>query len=211
MDHTTPMLKERHRPDPAAPLFRYPAPESRRVRVDAPARMVMTDLRAVRPVTIGPEASIAVALELMIQARVRLLLVLDGEQVIGLVSARELMGERPVAVATRNRSPRDEVTVGEVMTPRAELDLLTMDDVDHGRVRDIMLMLRERGHQHAMVVEQTPSGAGYYTRGIFSLTQIGRQLGVELAASDRATSFADIEHLIADTVVLGQGDTASRY
>ncbi|NNM01466.1 MAG: hypothetical protein HKO62_12005, partial [Gammaproteobacteria bacterium] len=53
------------------------------------------------------------------------------------------------------------------------------------------------GHQHALVVEQMPDGDGYYTRGIFSLTQIGRQLGVEIDTSDRARSFADIEKMVA--------------
>ena len=72
------------------------------IDLDSPALLVMTDLRHVRVVTIGPEIPLPTALTVMKHANVRLLAVIDEQRVItGLVSANDLMGEKPLRIANR--------------------------------------------------------------------------------------------------------------
>jgi hypothetical protein len=48
-----------------------------------------------------------------------------------------------------------------------------------------------------MLVTETPEGNDYEViRGIFSTTQIGRQLGYPVEAGERANSFAELEQVL---------------
>lgn len=158
----------------------------------------MTDLRQTRPVTVAPQTTVGTALSIMIHANVRLLLVLDAEHAIcGLVAARDLGGERPLRVATEARIPYDQVTVGHVMTGVDEMRPLGLAQVRTASVRDVVRHLATSKRQHALVLEGSEE-IGYVARGILSATQIGRQLGQEVAVDDGSVnSFAELERLIA--------------
>ena len=101
--------------------FRRPTQvEAARVTPDSPALHVMTDLASVSPATIRPQAPLAGANQFMITRGVRLLLVVDERDVIlGLITATDLLGERPMQAATERGLRRDELSVADVMTPAA--------------------------------------------------------------------------------------------
>ena len=183
---------------PEVAIYGHPPAAPSGVRMDGPAQSVMTDLKHVHVITVGPMETIEFALRLMIHAKVRLLGVVDsGSQLLGLITARDVTGERPVGVATRVGTRRDELRVEQVMTPRAEINPLLFKDVEHASVRDIVVFLRGAGRQHALVVELDDDEEHYVTRGIFSITQIGRQLGVDISPDGHMQSFAELEHLLA--------------
>lgn len=166
------------------------------VRPEDPAIRAMTDLKYVKIITVNPEQAITFAQDLMKNAGVRLLVVVDSVgRLAGLVTARDFMGEKPVTIMTRDRIRREEIQVGQVMTPRADLNPFNIRDIEHATVRDIILRLRAAGRQHAIVIEEQDKG--YFVRGIFSITQIGRQLGMEIPVDSQVQSFAEFEKLIA--------------
>ena len=166
--------------------------------MDDPAISVMTDLRQVRAVTVNPDAGIDFALDLMKHAGVRMLVVVDDQQgLLGLVTARDITGEKPMEVMTRERLTRRELRVAQVMTPRSQIDPFNIRDVEHATVRDVVLKMRHVGRQHALVIERQDDDGDYLVRGIFSITQIGRQLGVEISTAGHVQTFADFERLIA--------------
>ncbi|RMD80095.1 MAG: CBS domain-containing protein [Gammaproteobacteria bacterium] len=163
---------------------------------DSPALEAMTDFTRVRPVSIGPEATVPEANRRMMAAGVRLLLVVDAEdRLLGLVSAADVLGERPLQVATRRRVSAEEVQVAEIMTPREELEVLDLQAVAQARVGDVVDTLRRLGRQHVLVMEETAGGPR--VRGLFSATQIGRQLGVPIHLGDMARTFAELEAALA--------------
>lgn len=165
--------------------------EGASVTVDSPALEVMTDLRRVQVVTVEPEERADLALRQMAHAGVRLLLVTSpNDEVVGVLSARDVLGERPVQVASRERIHRDEVTVQQIMTPQEQIDALNLSDVKRAQVGDIVETLRAAGRQHALVMDQTSTGE--VVCGIFSVTHIGRQLGVEISSEGRVQSFAEL-------------------
>ena len=77
---------------------------------------------------------------------------------------------------------------------------MDLDDVLHARVGDVIASLRVSGRQHALVIDSAATGAPPATRtvrGIFSLTQIARQLGLPpQPGHDVARTFAEIEAAI---------------
>ncbi len=186
--------------DPEAPVDALPKTEVEPVTLDDPAVKAMTDLKRVRAITINPHNTIEFALQLMKYAGVRLLVVVDqNNRLAGLVTARDIMGEKPISIQTRERVKREEILVSQVMTPRSDLNPFNFRDIEHASVRDVIVKLQQSGRQHAIVVEKTTGEPGYFVRGIFSVTQIGRQLGMEISAEGHVQSFAEFEQLIAET------------
>ncbi|MCG5517149.1 MULTISPECIES: CBS domain-containing protein [unclassified Ectothiorhodospira] len=167
-----------------------------RVTMEDPAADVMTDFRRVEAVTAPPEMPMDAALQKMIHAGVRLLIVVDRDEgVLGVVTARDIMGEKPVKTVSDERIAHNDLLVQHVMTPRGELSVMDHFDVVTARVGDVVVTLRDAGRQHALVVEYDDQRREIL-RGLFSLTQIGRQLGVEITSEGPVQSFAQIEKLL---------------
>ena len=174
--------------------FRRPvAVSAGRVTPESPALLVMTDLARVSPATIRPQAPLHGANQFMITRGVRLLLVVDDEErVLGVITAQDLLGERPMLAATGRGLRRDELSVADIMTPAEVVEVVSLDDVEHARVGHIVETLRRTGRQHALVVD-----GERMVRGIFSVSQVARQLGVAIQpGAEVARTFAEIEAAI---------------
>ena len=174
--------------------FRRPTqPQAQRVEVESPALQVMTDLARVSPATIRPQAPLAGANQFMIVRGVRLLLVIDErETVLGVITATDILGEKPMVVATERGLRRNELTVADVMTPAARVEVIALADVESARVGHVLETLRRAGRQHALVVDRDGM-----VRGIFSLSQVARQLGITLpGGGEVARTFSEIEAAI---------------
>jgi CBS domain-containing protein len=177
--------------------YALPVPSgSAPVHLDSPALEVMTDLRQVGAVIIGLDASIAAANQAMIDKGVRALFVADdARKLLGIVTATDILGERPIRFAQERGVRRNDVVVRDIMTPAGELDVLDFREVARARVGDVVATLRLAGRQHVLAVEVV-EGASTVC-GIFSLTQIARQLGIApLPTHDIPRTFAEIEAAI---------------
>lgn len=164
-----------------------------RVQLDSPATDVMTDLTRVTAVIVLPGDSVDEAHRRMIQRGVRLLLVVDGDRkLLGVITANDVAGEKPVQIAVQQSLHRDEVLVRHCMTPCETLQVLDMDAVRAAKVGHIVATLKQASRQHTLVVERDARNQARL-RGIFSTTQIVRQLGVNIQFSAVANTFAEIE------------------
>lgn len=177
--------------------FAHPAhmlPE--RVGFDESALSVMTDLELAGAVLIRPNDGIEEANRRMMQRGVRLLLVVDESRTVaGLITANDILGEKPLQVITERGGRRQDIVVRDIMTPQDRLEVLNLQDVRHSRVGHIVATLKESGRQHAVVVDSGSNGR-QRVRGLFSLSQIARQLGVSLQTSEIAHTFSEIEALL---------------
>lgn len=172
--------------------------EEGRVHLDSPAIEVMTDLKRIPAASLAAAESHEEALRVMQMRGVRLLLVVDGsDMVVGVVTAADLLGERPLRAAREQGLRRGEVMVARVMTPLSAMDAVRYEDVLRAEVGDVIATLGRSGRQHALVIEIMLEGR-VSVRGIFSRTQIARQLGVALPeGTEIARNFAEIEAAIA--------------
>jgi len=161
-----------------------------RVTLDDPAFSVMTDLREVSAAATRPEDTIDAAQAQMIRRAVRLLFVLEASgAVAGVITATDLLGEKPVRFMQARGVSRQEVLVEDIMTPASMLEALPLLEVAQMRVGHIVATLKAVGRKHLMVAED----GGRRIRGLFSTSQLARQLGMELQTFEVARSFADIE------------------
>lgn len=167
------------------------------VELDADAEAVMTDFMQVSAVLIRPGDGIDEANRRMIQRGVRLLLAADeNRNVAGIITATDILGEKPLQVIAERGGRRGDVLVRDIMTPQHRLEVLHLEDVRRAKVGHVVATLKKSGRQHAVVVEVDRNGL-QTVRGLFSVTQIARQLGVAIKSSEVARTFSEIEALLA--------------
>ena len=185
--------------------YRRPTqPKAAQVTVESRALEVMTDLLRASPATIRPQAPIKGANQYMISRGVRLLLVVDErDSVLGVLTATDILGEKALRAALDLGVRRGELTVGDLMTPARQVEVLALADVEGARVGHVLETLRRGGRQHALVVDVDllpaaslidPPLRRVMVRGIFSLSQLARQIGVTLqGGGEVARTFSEIE------------------
>lgn len=160
----------------------------------SPAVLTMTDLRQQVAVTIEAGVSVEFALQRMKNAAVRLLFVTDADrEIVGLITATDILGEKPQQFRQELHLRHAEITVRDIMTRYSALDVLYMEDVLRARVGDIIATLKKVGRQHALVLDNDADTGGPAIRGIFSLSQISKQLGQAIDSPGVARSFAELE------------------
>ena len=169
------------------------------VGADSPAIEAMTDFARINVVAINGDALVDDANARMISRGVRLLMVVGkDEAVLGLITARDILGEKPMQIVQARGVKRDELTVSDLMTPVESIDTLYLSEVLNARVADILAALKKVGRQHILVEDNDPATGLPRVRGLFSATHIGRLLGVPVLGFDLPRTFAEIEAALAN-------------
>ena len=169
-----------------------------RVTLEDPATSVMTDLKKVSVITVRAKTPMDNAHEKMKRYGVRTLFVLDeSDKVLGLLTTTDLLGEKPMRFLQHMGGTHADVMVRDIMTPQRQLEVLSVQDVAAAKVGHVLATLKAAGRHHAMVVEEDANGTQSIC-GIFSATQIARQLGVQIQITEIARTFAEIEAALVD-------------
>ena len=169
-------------------------PPPTRLTPESPAIEAMTDLRRVAASTIATDRTIEECNALMLARGIRLLFVEDAQgRVLGVITATDLLGEKPVRFMQERGLRRHEILVSDLMTPASALEALDLQAVAHAQVGHIVATLKRAGRQHTFVTDE----GGRRICGMFSATHIARRLGIEVSTHEVAASFAQIEAALA--------------
>lgn len=163
------------------------------VTASSPAIEVMTDLRFVPAATIGSKVPLPDATQNMIQRGVRSLFVVDDDNaMLGLLCADQILGEAPVKMAMERGTKPADLTARDLMVAADRVEAVDIKDVMRSDVGRIAATLKRSGRHHLVVVERDASGK-VSVCGLFSATQLARQLGIAMPSGTIAQTFADIE------------------
>ena len=173
------------------------------VTLDSPALEVMTDLNQVYAAVIEPQIQVDAAKTYMIQRGVRLLFVVNHDKTLaGLITATDVQGEKPMRIVQERGIHHDEIRVADIMTPLANIEALPIEDLRHAHVGNVLATLKGSGRQHALAIDVDAKGNPRVC-GMFSLSQLARQLGISVQTTEIAKSFAEIEILLAANSAMG--------
>ena len=162
------------------------------VTLNSPAIDVMTDLSQVTAESVSANVAIDDAEQIMISSGIRLLFVTNQlNEIIGILTSKDLSGERLMRLINDSRTPRKDLIVRDIMTSQIKIEVLEIGDVATSRVGDIVATLKRMGRQHALVVERDGDGK-QVIRGVLSTSQIGRQLGEDIDTRDVAGNIANL-------------------
>ena len=120
----------------------------------------------------------------------------EDRQLEGIITASDLLGERTMQAMNRYELKREELRVEHIMTTADALETIELAMVTRAEVGHVISTLQACGRQHAFVVDRNVAGRQIIC-GVFSATQIARQLGAPVHAGEIARTFAEIEAVIA--------------
>lgn len=193
-------------PDAALPTFRLERgtglaqaqpSNSSRVTLASPALEVMTDLTQVKAATVHPATTLRQAEQLMIYQGVRMLFVVTAMPLVeGLITATDLGGDKQMRVVHERHMHYDELSVADVMTELGALDAIDFARVRAASVGNVVATLKRLGRNHLLVVEAATAEAPRRVRGVFSRSQVERQLGAAIDITPIASSFSEIERAL---------------
>ncbi len=109
---------------------------------------------------------------------------------VGVITATDLLGEKPVRFMQERGVRHHEILVSDLMTRASSLEASTCRaSVAHAQVGHIVATLKAAGRMHTFVTDED----GKRICGLFSASDIARRLGVEVPTYEIAASFAQIE------------------
>ncbi len=149
------------------------------------ALTTMVDFHWVCPATVEPEQKIGAALQSMVGVRVRTLLVMSDTQMVGLITAYDIQGQKPLQFlhgpeCIHEKCRHEDIEVADIMTPVGALPTLRFEDVHKARIGDIVETFRQTRQTHLLVTDQQDDQRTV-VRGLISRTEIERRLGISLA------------------------------
>jgi CBS domain containing-hemolysin-like protein len=150
----------------------------------SPGVRAMTDFAAETPVCVFPGRHIDDALQDMIRAGIRSLLVVDeGGVVLGLITAADILGTRPIQflqnpLCESHPCRHQDVRVSDIMTPWAQLRLMDYYRVTAASAGDLADQFRGSDTTHILVIERAADNI-IQVRGLLSITRLRRQLGAQ--------------------------------
>jgi CBS domain containing-hemolysin-like protein len=159
------------------------------VTMESAAEHILTDFQHSQPLMLEQSTGLELAREMMRREHVKLKLVIDSEErFTGLVSLADLLSAKVMQAAGKTALPVDELTVGDIMTPRAQLHAIDYRQLCSATIGDVVATMQSFGDQHVLVVDP----ASESLRGLISASDIARTLKVGVEISARACSFAQI-------------------
>ncbi len=142
-----------------------------------PALTAMTDFRERSSVTVLDRDPIDAALEHMKHAGVRSAFVVEEQSrvVVGLITAYDIMGDKPLRYVKDHRTRRSDVHARDIMKPLPELLCVDIRDVERSTIASVAQIFDETGLTHVPVVEQDERG-GQRLRGLLSAARVRKLL-----------------------------------
>jgi CBS domain-containing protein len=142
-----------------------------------PALSVMTDFRERTSITVPVTAQIDVALEHMKHTGVRSAFAIDEVQrvVVGLITAYDIMGEKPMRHMRASDIKRDQVLVRDLMTRPGDWLVLQLRQLESGTVGEVDRLFETTQLTHIAVIEAGERGEPRL-RGLLSAARVRRVL-----------------------------------
>jgi CBS domain-containing protein len=142
-----------------------------------PALTVMTDFRERASVTVPDTAMIDEALEHMRHTGVRCAFAIDERRriVVGLITAYDITGEKPMQYMQSREVPRREVLVRDIMQHISECRVVDIKQIERATVVAVSNMFARNRLTHVPVIETSETGE-QRLRGLLSAARIKRLL-----------------------------------
>ena len=150
-------------------------PKENCVDLNSPALTVFTDFEQVNPIVIDASTSAVDAESLMINAHVRLVIIVDQYHFLGVVSLDDLNLQEMIKREAAG-IPRAELSVADFMQTRNELKAFSLEELEKSSINDVVETLQKRGQQHCLVVDRN----SHMIRGIISASDIARKLRIPI-------------------------------
>lgn len=160
------------------------------------ALSLLTDLHHSACVVASHQDGLEQTLHLMMRAGVRMVFVSGADgALVGMVTADDIMGERPVQRASSHLVPHHELTVADVMVPVTHWDTVELAQVRTARLGDVAATMHEHGLRYLLVTQHKQGQT--MLRGMFSARRLEMAMNTTIEPDLHSRSFAELEQVLA--------------
>lgn len=163
---------------------------------DDPALGLLTDLQHSPCVVAHQQDGLDQTLHLMLRAGVRMVFVSDAEgTLVGVVTADDIQGERPVVHASARQMSRHELTVADVMVPVTQWDTVDLSTVRNASLGDVAETMHQHDLRYLLVTQK--KGGKTMLRGLFSATRLEMAMNTTIEPDLHSRSFAELGQVLS--------------
>jgi CBS domain containing-hemolysin-like protein len=152
------------------------------VHLDDTARSVFLNFHKALPVIISPQTKLDEAIFDMKALHLQLLLVEDKGKIVGLIGQEDLISEKPLTLMQQKGLRREEITVDMLMKPRNKILVIDILNLRNAKVGHIVKTFKENAVNYILVIKKG-QGERHLIKGLFSASQIGRQLHADIISN----------------------------
>lgn len=161
------------------------------INLNSPALLALTDFKEHKPLVIVEDISAHETEQLMMNAHVRLKIVVDKEnKFLGVVSLTDIHHQE-IMKKVANGFEHDDLLVTDFMQPKSALKAIDFVDLQHATVGDILETLKANGERHCLVINREK----HNIRGVVSASDLVRMLKLKIDLS-LPPSFVDIFNVV---------------
>ena len=169
---------------------------NRSASLNDPALSLLTDLHHGPCVVARQDDGLDETLHLMQRAGVRMVFVSGANaDLVGLCTADDLLGERPVLRASVHHVPHDELRVADVMTPVTQWDTIDLVEVRTAKLGEVAATMHDHGLRYLIVTQHKDDKV--VLRGLFSARRLEQALDTKIESDLHSRSFAELEQVLA--------------
>ena len=163
--------------------------------LDSKASKLMIDFTQKPATTVNDSISVNDALELMRVNRIRALMVTGyNGDFTGIITAKDLMGRKPMLYSAEAGIARTDVLVKNIMLPKQKLNAIRRNEVEKSTLNDVLHTFKTLNEQHILVVEGEVESM--MICGLFSASDFKRALDIDIDSLAVAHTFSDLERVI---------------
>jgi hypothetical protein len=147
----------------------------------SPAILLMTDFRDTDPAVTTVDTRITEALHEIQRGGLSTLVVLDGEQIAGIITMHDINGPKPVQFlhdsgCHRPNCRHSDVKVADVMTPLAQLPMVRLSELQCSRIGNVWETLESSKNTHLMVADAEVVTGASVICGMIELERMEREI-----------------------------------
>lgn len=160
----------------------------------SPTSEFFTDFNfVVKPITVNAFTPVINVLELLARAPSRIALVLNAnDEFVGLISTQDVM-ESKIIQAVAAGTPRAEVLVEQLMTPKKHLLSLGISSIEYTTIADVIEVLKQQGNEHCIVVDELQQTI----RGVLSAHDLSHKLNQTIDIHRHTDMYRTFAHSLA--------------
>lgn len=157
----------------------------------SPALTVFTDFRNNNPMLLDEETPALEAEEMMRHEHSQLKLVVDAAcEMVGVLSSDQFSSQNLMRLVSKDVKAKD-LTVKDVMQPRADVMGLSYQQLQHCTVGDVLNTLQKAGEPYAVVIDHEK----HQIRGIISARDITARLHIAPVQIEKAPTLLNMLNL----------------
>lgn len=162
-----------------------------KLSLSSPASVLVDAFTDRKPVTVHADDGIQETLHVMNAMKTSVCLIENARhEIIGIVTKRDLMGQKAVAYATKTSTPFADLSVRDIMIPRASLYSISKETARAADIGDVVETLKRIGDTYILITEEQVNRSEI--KSVVSTEEINQLLETHLFLGHRALNMMDM-------------------